>query len=155
MGITDQQTLYLMIFGLVLSVAIDLDVLWSSKNVGLHHMEITHQPYFWIVISGGLALIGVLLGIQWLVAAGLVVFLSMMTHMFLDTFGVVTGVNWLAPFSDRPISFTGMRPVFLSTGERVAYYSHNWQIFLRDAAVIGVGMGVLVMKMMRGIVLVG
>ena len=153
-GLTNNQVLWLMIFGLALSVAVDVDILWTSRTVGLHHEEITHQPFFWVLVSVGLVLLGLLIGIKWLLAAGIVVFLSMMTHMFLDTFGVVTGVNWLAPFSDKPISFTGMRPVFLTYGDRIAYYLQNWQVFLRDAVVVGMGLSVFVVNVIRGTILI-
>lgn len=110
---------FLMALGLLLSVGIDVDSLWVHPN---HHMSLLHYPIFWATLFLVMTIIGTALRSSTLKAAALVVLISAMVHLFLDTFGVTMGIMWLYPFSTTEFSFTPLHPIFDSWLDWLRYY---------------------------------
>jgi len=134
--LTSNQTLGLLIFGLLLSVGIDLDVLVTGGITG-HHKQLTHYPFFWLALSVVIFGLGLFFKQRFIQSLAIVTFIASWTHMVLDLFGVTMGIHWLWPFSMKEFSVTPIQPNFVSEQER-------WNFILKSPAA-WVGGGVVIL----------
>lgn len=96
------------IFGMLVSVLVDLDDLYAFFKIGRlvartetfdHRKFITHTPFFHLIISLLLASGGIAFSSQALILISIYYFVGTYTHLILDSFGY--GIRWLWPFGNK------------------------------------------------------
>src|SRR5690606_1839520 len=110
------------------SVLPDFNLLW--KDISEHHNDFTHYPSFWLaIIAVAFVLEYFLQPSTYIVSLSL--FLSITTHLILDTFGIRLGVHWLAPFNYSEFSFTGIDKTSakLSEKEKALQFFRSKHVF--------------------------
>lgn len=136
--LSQAQTTGLLIFGLLFSVAVDLDVVFSGGIAG-HHKQLTHYPLFWLVVSATLYLIGLTLKSQFTQATAVVLLVSSWTHLALDLVGVTMGIHLLWPFSMKEFSITPLKTDFISNQARWDYIMKSPVMWVGDSLIIILG----------------
>jgi len=136
--LSSRKTFELLIFGLILSMAIDLDVLFVGGITG-HHEQLTHYPFFWLFLSVVVYILGRLAKNELFKSVAIVTFIASWTHMALDLFGVTMGVYWLWPFSMKEFSITPLRSEFASEQERWRYLLSSPITLIGDSTVVILG----------------
>lgn len=129
----------LLILGLILSIAIDLDVLISG-GIGGHHELITHYPFFWLVLSLSIVVLAKLVHKPLLISIAVVTLIASWTHMALDLVGVTMGIYWLWPFSTREFSITPLHTDFVSEHARWEYILRSPVMWVGDSLIILIGL---------------
>lgn len=114
----------LLIFGLVLSVGIDSDVVFS-RGINGHHKLLTHYPLFWLAVSLGVFGLGVFADQAFIQSLALVIVVAAWTHLALDLFGLTMGVHLLWPVSMSEYSLTPLVPSFATGKAMVSYLLQN------------------------------
>lgn len=139
-GLTDSQTTWFLIIGVLLSVLIDLDSLWSSGFLQNHHQQFTHWPVTWLIVTASLALIGLLTPLSFLANLSLVVLIAAYTHLTLDLFAVTSGIPLLAPYTRHEFALTRLHEPFTNNLDRTRHIlSHPWIIY-REVLLIAAGL---------------
>ncbi len=92
--------------GLLASILPDIDLLYFyfiDKRKHLHHGYWIHVPFYWLIISIITILIFWLFKKRNYIFASIIFFANIFLHLFLDT--IVGKIDWLYPFSEKPIYF--------------------------------------------------
>jgi len=92
--------------GLLAGIAPDFDLLYFfliDHRQHLHHSYWTHMPFFWTTIFAALFLLNFRLRSRRLFNLSLIIYTSIMLHLFLDT--IVGKIEWLWPLSDHAFYF--------------------------------------------------
>lgn len=131
---TTRNRTILLIWGLVLSVGMDLDF----TNIADHHRTLMHYPLFWLTLCGLLFIGGRVLRNDFLASFASITFITAMLHLILDTFGVTLGIYWLYPFSDREFSFLTLHPPIPDFGEWLRFYIRQ-PIMLVEILIVAIG----------------
>lgn len=125
----------LYVYGLILSLAIDLDV-WLAGGITDHHLQITHFPFFWLLLSLIIFLFGKALDQPVIRSLSLVTLIASWTHLLLDLVGITMGIHLFAPFSLQEFSLTPLKTEFSSEKERVIYIFQSPIMWIGDGIVI-------------------
>jgi hypothetical protein len=142
---TPDTTRWLLIYGLILSLAIDLDVL-ITRGITNHHKQLTHYPFFWLVISAVIFLLGLLFKQKILQAFAIVTLVSSWTHLALDLVGVTMGIHALWPFSTKEFSITPLKTDFATEKERIEYILKSPVMWVGDSIVVVLGLLKMIFK---------
>lgn len=124
--------------GLVLSIAIDLDVLLVGGITG-HHRLLTHYPLFWLVVSLSTYLYGKSTGHSYTMALAKVILVTSWTHLALDLVGVTMGIHLFWPFSMHEFSVTPLHTQFATEASRWAYIWQSPITLVGDSIVMVTG----------------
>jgi hypothetical protein len=133
--LSSSQQLGLLLFGLILSIAIDLDVLITG-GIGGHHELLTHYPFFWLALSLLVFGLGRYMKKPLWQSIAIVTLVASWTHMALDLVGVTMGIYWLWPFSRQEFSVTPLHSDFASEQERWNYIMSSPIMWIGDSLVI-------------------
>jgi len=138
--LTSKQTYWLLLYGPALSIVMDLDVMWSDDLLITHHQEIFHMPSFWIMVSLGIALVGYTKKHLAFFAMGGITFMITSLHLFMDAFGVSSGIYPFAPFSTYEFAFTRLVSPLSGPLSATKYVASQPSIWGRELLVIGLGL---------------
>ncbi len=118
---------------LLFSLLPDANILWQNfKN---HHKDFTHYPLFWLIFVLVLMVIEKIFFYNTIIS--LLIFLNLVMHFFLDSFGFRNGVCLLYPFSKKEYSLTKIQLYQkLSRKELFDLYIHNGNLFLEAYVVV-------------------
>ena len=141
-ALSKRQEVQLLFFGLLLSVAIDLDTL-VTKGIDGHHKLLTHYPLFWLMASVFLFYAGKFLRKPFIRSLAVVTLITSWTHIALDLVGITMGVHLLSPFSMKEFSITPLTTNFASEQERWSYILSSPIMWIGDGIVIITGLIVM------------
>lgn len=149
-SLTPSQISGLLIFGTIISVAPDLDlILFFKKNKSVklqagtsHRTYLSHSPLIWLAAALSVYLLGPSPLIK---SAGLLIWSCSWTHFVLDY--IDYGIMWFWPFSDKKYHlFTPVdeRSVFTGDETPAEYYrkfffriySKTWTFYLEIAIMV-------------------
>jgi len=133
--LTSAESTGLLVFGLLLSIGIDLDASFTGGIAG-HHRQLTHFPAFWLVLSVLLLGVGIVLKKKLVQSLAIVILVASWTHMALDLVGVTMGIHWLWPFSMKEYSVTPIQTDFVSDQERWIYIMRSPVMWVGDSIVV-------------------
>lgn len=122
------ETKLILAYGIIFSILPDLDMIYFytiDNRQNLHHSYWTHIPIFWICCSLFVILISIISGSRVVYLCGLMLMLSTMVHLILDS--VVGGILWLYPISSTAYTLIDVPAQF---GHWILNFVLHWSFLL-------------------------
>lgn len=102
-----------------------------------HRGYFSHSPFFWLLFFI----------VLYFIAPGKIVFVlavGVFSHLFMDSIEEINGIRWLAPYSQRFLSFLKLK---IKPEEWLKFYWSKWYNILIEA--VGI-LGVIIILVMMG-----
>lgn len=115
-------SLFIISTSVIFSILPDINIFW--KDLHNHHKDVTHYPSFWVFALILILALEIILSGQYIFS--FMLFINVLMHLFLDTFGFRNGMLLLFPLSKKEYSITKIqKSQDISIKEYILLYKQN------------------------------
>ena len=154
-GLPPTLTRSLLLLGALLSILIDLDVLWSPGGLANHHQQFTHWSLTWIVLTIITIILGFIAKKPLLIKLAPIFLLITLLHLALDLFGITIGVPLLAPITRQEFNFIPLHTLFADNSTRLAYVLSEPWIIGRELIIIVISLAIILWYPLKNLIFSG